>query len=120
MLASHRDISPSPSPSLSRSRRGQPTIEDLERRYDKLQRKKDSDKKSFQKRVKEFELILRYLEEKIKLATGDSDVPKESELQDFINDLMERNATLGNWMSALCHRLEKFSHDFYVGKLRER
>ena len=43
----------------------------------RLKRKRDSDKKSFQKRVKEFELILRYLEEKIKVATGEPETPRE-------------------------------------------
>ena len=43
----------------------------------RLKRKRESDKKSFQKRVKEFELILRYLEEKIKVATGEPETPQE-------------------------------------------
>ena len=86
----------------------------------RLKRKRESDKKSFQKRVKEFELILRYLEEKIKVATGEPETPREPQMNELISELTSKNATLEQWLNMLCHRLDNFSHDFYVNKLRER
>jgi hypothetical protein len=41
-------------------------------------------------------------------------------MQDLVNDLTSKNTTLESWLTVLCHRLDKFSHDFYVNKLRER
>lgn len=95
-------------------------FDDLERKITKLERKKLSDKKSFQKRVKEFELILRYLEEKIKIATGEQDGHIENHMQEMINELTTKNQTLDSWLNVLCHRLDNFSHEYYVTKLRER
>jgi hypothetical protein len=96
------------------------SIDDLQRTVDKLRRKKEDDKKSFQKRVKEFELILRYLEERVKMACGEADGShRESTMQDLINEMTAKNATLESWLGAICQRLEKFSHDTYVARLRE-
>jgi DNA repair exonuclease SbcCD ATPase subunit len=92
------------------SRNHEETIQDLEKEIERLSRKKESDKKSFQKRVKEFELILRYLEEKIMSCTEASHRPITSDkMQNLIKDLASKNPSLNAWLNAICNKLDTLS-----------
>ena len=88
-------------------RNAEESIQELEKEIERLIRKKESDKKSFQKRVKEFELILRYLEEKIMSRTESSHRPISSDkMQNLIKDLASKNPSLNAWLSTICNKLD--------------
>jgi hypothetical protein len=60
--------------------------------------------------VKEFELILRYLEEKIMSCTEASHRPITSDkMQNLIKDLASKNPSLNAWLNAICNKLDTLS-----------
>jgi len=98
------------------------TIEHLESTVEKLQRKKDTDKRSFQKRVKEFELILRYLEEKINEATEYRTriVISDEKMYALVGDLAQKNPTLNTWLRVLSNKLDTFCQSAQMQLFREK
>jgi DNA repair exonuclease SbcCD ATPase subunit len=98
------------------------TIEHLESTVDKLKRKKETDKRSFQKRVKEFELILRYLEEKINEATEFKvrAVISDEKMVSLVGDLAQRNPTLNTWLRVLSNKLDTFCQSAQMQLFREK
>jgi chromosome segregation ATPase len=98
------------------------TIEHLESTVDKLQRKKETDKRSFQKRVKEFELILRYLEEKINEATEFKvrAVISDEKMYSLVGDLAQKNPTLNTWLRVLSNKLDTFCQSAQMQLFREK
>ena len=76
---------------------------------EKLKKKKESDKKNFQKRVKEFELVLRYIEDKINTLLNSVQDPKSDKMQVFIDDLAKKNPNLMSWLKILVNNLESLA-----------
>ena len=77
---------------------------------EKLKKKKESDRKNFQKRVKEFELVLRYIEDKINcLLSSSSQDQKSEKMQNFIDDLTKKNPNLTSWLKVLVSNLESLT-----------
>lgn len=91
----------------------QPDLSDtaaLKHEIERISQKKESDKLSFQKRVKEFELILRYLEERIIKTISKADADKDSsKMNSLIHKVSSRNPTLNMWLTSLCSKLENFA-----------
>lgn len=98
------------------------TIEFLENTVEKLNRKKDSDKRSFQKRKREFELILRYLEEKINEATEfrTRATVSEDKMPSLIKDLAQKNPTLVAWLRVLSNKLDAYCQTAQMQLFREK
>lgn len=74
-----------------------------------LRKKKESDKRNFQKRVKEFELILRYIEDKINSLINRNADPRVGKMQVFIEELKKKNPNLASWLRVLVTNLEKLA-----------
>lgn len=105
--------------------RGHENERDLSRRLEqeivKLRKKKETDKKSFQNRVKEFELILRFIEEKINTNIGAefASLPGTDKMYSLIKELSQRNPTLDEWLCGVSDKLETYCKSNYLSKLRE-
>lgn len=74
-----------------------------------LRKKKESDKRNFQKRVKEFELVLRYIEDKINALINRNYDPRVEKMQVFIEELKKKNPNLTSWLRVLVANLEKLA-----------
>jgi chromosome segregation ATPase len=74
-----------------------------------IRKKKEKDRRSFQKRVKEFELVLRYIEDKINLFLNRTYDPRVERMQSFIEELKKKNPNLTSWLKMLVSNLEKLS-----------
>ena len=86
----------------------------------RLRRKQKSEKRSFQKRVKEFELILRYLEDQINRLFDPIPRPLSSKMSELIAELAVKNATLDVWLKALCEKLDRFGEMHREALRREK
>lgn len=93
---------------------------DLVDENNRLRRKQKSEKRSFQKRVKEFELILRYLEDQINRLTDPIPRAVNSKMAELIAELAVKNATLDGWLHTLCEKLERFGQMHGAVVQRER
>lgn len=93
---------------------------DLVDENNRLRRKQKSEKRSFQKRVKEFELILRYLEDQINRLTDPVPRAVNSKMAELIGELALKNATLDGWLRTLCEKLERFGEMHGAAVERER
>lgn len=98
------------------------TIEHLESTVEKLSRKKETDKRSFQKRVKEFELILRFLEEKINETTEGRAraAGSDEKMYTLVGDLAQKNPTLNTWLRVLSNKLDTFCQAAQMQQFREK
>lgn len=86
----------------------------------KIKEKKEQTKKSFEKRVKEFELILRYIEEKIgQIISGSTPSAGLEKLQHYVYEVTQKNITLDLWLKGLLYKLETFTQNAYLQGLRE-
>ena len=74
-----------------------------------IKRKKEKDRRSFQKRVKEFELVLRYIEDKINSLINRTYDPRVEKMLSFIEELKKKNPNLTSWLKILVTNLEKLS-----------
>ncbi|CAG9324593.1 unnamed protein product [Blepharisma stoltei] len=81
----------------------------LQQELEKIKKKKETDKISFQKRVKEFELILRYLEERINKVTSHEESGKSTKMNSLIEQLSAKNPTFCSWINTLCSKLENYA-----------
>lgn len=84
-------------------------VKNLSEELEKMTKKKESDRKNFQKRVKEFELVLRYIEDKINSFMTRNFDPKSEKMQGFIEDLARKNPNLTSWLKTLVGNLERLS-----------
>jgi len=94
---------------------------ELQAELELVKKKKENNKQSFRKRVREFELVLRYLEEKINQVTeafSDPDLSPE-DIPETISQITKRNTTLDSWIKVLSHKLNWHMQNISVQRLRE-
>jgi chromosome segregation ATPase len=76
---------------------------------EKMKKKKESDRKNFQKRVEEFELVLRYIEDKINYLLNSRTDLKTDRMQSLLDELARKNPNLILWLKNLVNNLENLS-----------
>ncbi|CAG9315030.1 unnamed protein product [Blepharisma stoltei] len=95
-------------------------IRKMEGEINKLKKKIENNKRSFQNRVKEFELLLRFIEEKINISfesEGYTAIPKSDKMYILVRELSEKNPTLAEWLEGISKKLENCGN--YLKRVKE-
>ncbi|CAG9324968.1 unnamed protein product [Blepharisma stoltei] len=87
---------------------------------EKIKQKKDANQKNFDKRLKEFELILRYLEEKImQIIINAPQTASLEKMGHYLNEITQKNITLDLWLKGVVYKLESYAQNSLLQKMRE-